>query len=100
MEVSDPSTANGAFDFGQILISDVERIEVLRGPQSGLYGPDAIGGVITVITRKGRGPTQIHASLQGASFETYNQNVGLDGTTDRITYAFHIRHFHSSATTY
>src|SRR5579864_2499349 len=56
IDVSDPSAPNGAFDFSQIPTWDIERIEVLRGPQSGLYGSDAIGGVINIITKTGKGP--------------------------------------------
>ena len=56
IDISDPSTPNGAFDFAHLLTGDVERIEVLRGPQSGLYGSDAIGGVVSITTRKGEGP--------------------------------------------
>jgi vitamin B12 transporter len=50
IDVSDPSTPTGAFDFGPVLTADIARVEVLRGPQSGLYGSDAIGGVINVVT--------------------------------------------------
>ncbi len=46
IDVSDPSSPNGAFDFSQFLTFNLGSIEVLRGPQSGLYGSDAIGGVI------------------------------------------------------
>ncbi len=59
IEVNDPSQ-NDAFDFGQVLTSDIDKVEVLRGPQGSLYGADALGGVINIVTRKGDGATAIH----------------------------------------
>ncbi len=67
VDVTDPATPNGAFDFSQVLIADVARIEVLRGPQSGLYGSDAIGGVILIETKKGDGPAPCHRLGRGAA---------------------------------
>ena len=64
IDVSDPSAATGAFDFAHLLTGDLARIEVLRGPQSGLYGSDAIGGVISIVTQKGEGPAQAYASAE------------------------------------
>jgi vitamin B12 transporter len=98
IDVSDPSNANAAFDFGQLLTADIERIEVLRGPQSGLYGSDAIGGVINVITRTGSGPMKAAASVEGGTFNSFNQSAGLSGSQGAFHYAANVAHLHSGAT--
>jgi vitamin B12 transporter len=93
IDVSDPSNPNRSFDFGQLLTADIDRIEVLRGPQSGLYGSDAIGGVISVITKKGEGPPKVTATVEGGSFGTFNQSASLSGSDRQINYAFSVAHF-------
>jgi vitamin B12 transporter len=98
IDVSDPSSSNAAFDFGQFLTADVDRIEILRGPQSGLYGSDAIGGVINIVTKSGDGPTHITAGLEGGSFETFNQNAGVSGSTGPFHFAANVEHLDAGAT--
>ncbi len=98
IDVGDPSNANAAFDFGQLLTADIERVEVLRGPQSGLYGSDAIGGVINVITRSGSGPMKAAASVEGGSFNSFNQTIGLSGSQNAFHYAANVAHLHSGTT--
>jgi vitamin B12 transporter len=96
IDVSDPSNPNRSFDLGQLLTSDIQQIEVLRGPQSGLYGADALGGVISIITKKGDGPLRATGMIEGGSFGTFNQTAGLSGSQDRINYAFNVAHFRTT----
>lgn len=98
IDVSDPSSPDGSFDFSNILTAGIDRIEVLRGPQSGLYGSDAVGGVINIITKSGSGPAQFHGSVEGGSFGTLNQTAGVSGSVSQFSYAFDMAHFHSSDT--
>ncbi len=76
VDVTDPASSAGAFDFSTVNLANVERIEVLRGPQGTLYGSSAIGGVINIITKSGKGPLGGSATVQGGSFGT----AGLSGT--------------------
>jgi vitamin B12 transporter len=97
MDVSDSSLINRAFDLGQMLTGDVERIEVLRGPQSGLYGADAIGGVVSVITKKGEGPPTWSFTGEGGSFSTFNQRASFGGSGTNYNYQFNVDHFHTGS---
>jgi iron complex outermembrane receptor protein len=71
----------------QIPLNNIERIEVVRGASSVLYGDAAIGGVINIITKKGRGKPKFDASVVAGSYGLHNERVGVTGSTDKWTYA-------------
>src|SRR5262249_9486697 len=69
------SLTTGDFDFADLMLDDVGRIEVLRGPQSTLYGADAIGGVVNVITKRGQGPPSAFVDFEGGNYATFRERA-------------------------
>ena len=88
--LNDPSDPGGMFNFGVDTLADIERIEVVRGPMSGLYGSGAIGGVVNLITRRakgtGLGPAQAHVSVAGGLPAAAQGAAGFSGRTGRFDY--------------
>ncbi|HKY18547.1 MAG TPA: TonB-dependent receptor [Rhizomicrobium sp.] len=98
IEIADPSTPSGAADISKLLAGDIAKVEVLRGPQGALYGSDAIGGVVNILTKAGEGPMKITADMEGGSFDTFNQRGSVSGSEGDFRYAVTLQHFHSGAT--
>ncbi|MCK6442612.1 TonB-dependent receptor plug domain-containing protein [Elstera cyanobacteriorum] len=92
VRVNDAADASAAYDFAGLTADSVERIEVLRGPQSALYGNDAMGGVVNIITKKGRGPAKITAMTEAGSYQTFRQQAGISGAQDGFDYALTAAH--------
>lgn len=86
--VSDPSMINNEFDLNLISVNDVERIEICRGAQSTLYGSDAIGGVINIITVKKdiAAPLQLKLVNSIGNKNTFRNNLQLYGKKGKLTY--------------
>ena len=63
----------GQFDFANLMTDDIDRIEVVRGPQSTLYGPRALAGVIQIFTKRGEGQPSIALSAEGGSYDTFRE---------------------------
>ncbi len=87
MSINDVGSAGGAFDFSFLSVDEIDRIEVLRGPQSTLYGSDAIGGVVNIITKRGSGPLRGTASVMGGTYATSREAGAVSGGTDRFYYS-------------
>jgi vitamin B12 transporter len=79
VRVNDPTSTSAQFDFSKIALADVERIEVLKGPQTALYGSDALGGVINIITKRGGKTPAMSASLEGGSYGTAAGTLAMSG---------------------
>lgn len=71
----------------QIPLNNIERIEIVRGASSVLYGDAAIGGVINIITKKGRGAPQFGAAVIAGSDGLHNERAGVTGSANKWSYA-------------
>ncbi len=87
VRVNDPASTGGSFDFANLPTDTIERIEILRGPQSTLYGSDAMGGVITIITRRGEGKPTGFVSAQGGSFSTAREQASVSGGAGPLNFS-------------
>src|SRR5262252_3512712 len=94
VRVKSPTT--GQADLSDISPDLIERIEVIRGPQSTLYGADAIGGVVNIITKKGKGP--FSATVEGGigNYDTYTGRGWFGGVYSLLDYSGSISHFESN----
>ena len=88
--VNDPAEVNGAFDFSGLDLSDIARIEVLSGPQSSLWGSDAIGGVIAFTTRELDG---LALEAEAGSYDTVRGRLAAGVSTERSGFAAWVSHF-------
>lgn len=86
VEIGDPSRAQVTYEFGTIPVADIDRIEVLRGPQSTLYGADAAGGVINIVTRRPTRPFEGYVGSEVGTWGTVQGSAGIRGTIGRFTY--------------
>lgn len=92
--VSDPSGVGGAFDLRMFPVDQVERIEILKGAQSTLYGSDAIAGVINIITKKaGNKPFGVYGGFAAGSYNTQKANVGVSGSAEGSSYNIGFTHY-------
>ncbi len=90
------NSPGGAFNFADLSAADVERVEIVRGPQSALYGSDAIAGTLQVFTRRGTSAGLSPAprfAVEGGSFSTLRYAVGVNGKGDRADYALSFTRF-------
>jgi len=86
--LNDPINPSRSFDLAHLTLDGVERIEILRGPQSPLYGSDALGGVINILTAKGSGKPAVQLRAAAGSYGTVIGSAGVRGSSGPFNYAF------------
>ena len=91
VQVNDPSTVDGSANFANFDVNAIERIEVLRGPQSILFGSDAMGGVINVITKTGEDGFGGSAFIEAGSFNTWGGGSNIYGGNEILNYSLSAR---------
>lgn len=95
VEMNDPMSPGRSFDLSHLTVDNIEQIEIVRGPQSTLYGSDAIGGVINIITKKGEGKPKFFISGEGGTYNTFREAAGLNGGTKLVNYSLGISHLNT-----
>jgi vitamin B12 transporter len=77
----------GAFNFADFTTDDIDRIEVVRGPQSTIYGPRALAGVIQIFTKQGTGTPGVMLAAEGGSYDTFREWTQSDGKVYAFDYS-------------
>jgi vitamin B12 transporter len=86
VKLNDPSSTQGGFNIGNLMIGDISRIEVLRGAQSTLWGSQAIGGVVNIVTDEPQKPFESSLDAEGGSRGTAYVRGGVGGASDRLVW--------------
>ncbi len=77
----------GLFNFADLTVDDLDRIEVVRGPQSTVYGPRALAGVIQLFTKQGGEKPATSLSLEGGSYDTFREALSSSGKIEQVDYS-------------
>ncbi len=85
VRVNDPSSPGGGFDFANLLTSTIERVEVLRGPNSVPWGSQAIGGVVNVITQRPTEGLQARGNVEYGDMDTLFASGGVSGSSGIVS---------------
>ena len=87
--------AGGAIDLAHLTTDNIDRIEIVRGPVSVLYGTDAVTGVVQVFTRTGQGPARLGAGLRGGTYGSTESAFDIAGGTRTVGYSARVSRFSS-----
>ena len=86
VKMLDPSSSDGSFYMENIMKNSIDRVEILKGTQSSLYGSNAIGGTVHIFTKKGSKGKHSHFGIENGSNNTKNFTYSIDGANDKFHY--------------
>ncbi len=86
VKLNDPASTGGGYNFANLLTGDIERIEILRGAQSTLWGSQAIGGVVNLLTAAPKKPVEVSGDVEGGSYGTGSAGAAIGGAQDRLVW--------------
>jgi len=95
VRINDPSDPSDRFDFSNLTTENIERIEILRGVQSTIYGSQAIGGVINIFTKQGKGKPTSNALVEYGSYNSRRLSAGNSGEIGNTSYSFQLGNTHT-----
>ena len=87
----------GSYDFSNLTIDNIERVEILRGAQSMLWGSDAMGGVINIVTKRGQGPLSATGFMEYGSFATLREGGTVSGKQGLVDYSLSLSRWDTSS---
>ena len=93
VKMLDPSSSDGSFYLENVMKNGIDRVEILKGTQSSLYGSNAIGGTINIFIKKGRKGKHSNFEIETASKNTKNISYSIDGADDKFNYYLGLNKF-------
>lgn len=96
VKMSDPSSPDNSFYISNIMKESIDKIEILKGSQSSMYGSNAIGGTINIFTKKGTEKKQTNYNYSYGSNNTKNFSVSYDDSSDYYDFYFGVNNFKTS----
>jgi vitamin B12 transporter len=88
VELNDPINPSRSADLAHLFLANVDRLEILRGPQGLLYGSDALGGVVNIIPARGSGRPRLTLTSSGGTFGTFLGQAAVSGSGGPVDYSF------------